>query len=196
MKKIFPLLSLFLVFLSSTFSQNAVSKWALELSGGTGHFVAESKHYFFGGLGIDRYLSNTMDLSLQATYGKYRFTGEFDNLLTGTKTDASLLLRYKMNNGSFLPEKSIVAPFLTAGAGVASCTGDSASTGQRLIIPVGGGVKVRLTSYISVQYQLLFNLNYDYNSESQSVFFMKHSIGLVINLGSSNKYKSHCHCLD
>jgi hypothetical protein len=207
MKKTIFLPFLFLISFVSSFSQDVERKWGVELSlgkneyrgdRGNGFLTTKDNIYLFGGIGVNRYMSPTIDASFQVTYGQYGYIANRFNQFHGNKTDGSLLMRYKLNNGNILPVNSVIAPFLTAGIGFASYSGDSIGVGGSMILPVGLGVKVRLSSVFALQYQLTFNINTDDNADrkvdNKPDNFVKHSVSLVVSFGKSNKYNSDCDC--
>jgi hypothetical protein len=70
-----------------------------------------------------------------------------------------LLLKYKFSNGYIFKEDAIVSPFLAAGIGMASYSGDrTVGNSVDLTVPVGLGVKLNFTKWLAFQYQFMYNL--------------------------------------
>lgn len=113
--------------------------------------------YDFGSLdnagirvGVQRYLSKSFDLSLAASRG--RLTHE--NIFESNVTDIDLSFRYKFNNGYILKENSVIAPFLSIGAGLSNFSDiegfNFGWNGTFTTIPIGLGVKVNVAEGASV----------------------------------------------
>lgn len=204
------------------YSQDSESPWALELSTGKNEYRGDRANTFFKGneefsnfggvgwnkefleIGVTRYLNSNFDVNFQFSRGEYGVKINDLNRFSGIKTDYSLLMRYKLNNGSLLSENAFISPFVTLGLGLATYSKYDYTVPASLIIPVGVGLKVKLSSALSLQYQLLFTFNTDDKADQMtldgydSAFknrwidgsndnFLKQTFGIVINFGNFGK---------
>lgn len=109
MKK-FTLFFLALCFvLGSAMAQNANKKWALGLGPGIYQNLEKNELGFLGEFYLSRYLSPSFDLMLKTEAG---FNDDGVDLV-----NPLLNLRFKLNNGSILPETSSIQPYLYGGVG-------------------------------------------------------------------------------
>lgn len=207
MKKTFLLLCL-AIWSFTAIAQNAVYPWAIEVRGGVNQYYGEYlKQYFnfkrnphaYFGVGVNRYLTQSFDLSFQASEGRYAgATEDYTYRFRGQLTDVFAMAKYKLNNGHLLSENSFFAPYLIAGVGASIFSdystyltplpgGGTPKSGTNLTIPMGVGFKVNLTKRIAAQYQFLFNLNFsdirDGHLDGRYDNHMKQSIGLVWSFG-------------
>ncbi|MDD2799564.1 MAG: hypothetical protein PHV20_13315 [Bacteroidales bacterium] len=214
--------TLFILFSRSLFSQDEYSPWAFELSTGkneyrgergNGYFRNEHKVNTYAGLGISptfiefgatRYLNSSFDANFQFSRGDYGIFWSDAYNISGTKTDFSFLIRYKLNNGRILSEDAFLSPFATIGLGMATYSKYENAVPPSFILPIGIGLKMKLSPFLSFQYQLLYTVNTDdkvdqlKNSEigkyKPEIFvngvgdnFLKHTIGIVLNFGNFGK---------
>jgi len=196
MKKLITLV-LFIALLSTAFGQNTDKKWAIGLMGGKTVYVGDygSKFLdfqpFYGlfAISIDAYLSHSFDLGLYGEYGDLGyFEGETTKFLA-TKSDGSIMLKYKFNNGYIFKEDAVIAPFLTIGGGLASFSGTKTNTdGIDLIMPVGIGAKVNIFKWMALQYQFLYTItngdNRDLYEEGGNDQFASNTLGLIFSFGA------------
>ena len=167
--------------------------------------------YVFGGLSVATYISPSFDLSLQANSGDYGFfrnnlvngslssQGNLSGRLFGTKSDATLSLHYKFNNGYFLSKDAKLSPFLEAGFGLAwygvknqggvSNATRMNTTGTDFIVPLGAGLKYQFTKSFALQYKFVYNItnqdkrDFIIKNENNEVF-VEHSLGVIFSFGS------------
>jgi hypothetical protein len=66
-------------------------------------------------LSVSYYLFPSIDAGIQGSYGDYGFRNDNGEKFLTRKTDVSLYLHYKFNNGYILKEDCRIAPYLTAG---------------------------------------------------------------------------------
>ena len=108
-----------------------------------------------------------------------------------------MYLDYKFANGYILSKKSFIAPFLTAGIGLAGYSGDKLKEfPMDLIVPVGAGLKFNLSERFAITYKFLYAFtNHDQHDMARSTkkydffgtkndAFAEHLLGLTIALGS------------
>jgi len=183
--------------------QNADQKWAIGLFGGKTEYVGELGNgfmlfepYVYGhaGLAVNRYLNPSFDLSLQAGHGTYGFWESPTVNFMAKKTDAAMLLKYKLNNGYFIKEDAVIAPFLAAGFGFASFAAEKDQIRTRVddwdaFIPLGGGLRFNVLPQLALQYQILYNFtNGDVRdldkTDTKNDRFISQSIGIIINIGA------------
>lgn len=183
--------------LSDAFGQNADQKWSIGLFGGKTEYKGDIGNGFFkyqpfyqlGGLAINHYLNPSFDIGIQGETGAYGFMKPYVRSFLSDKTDGSLLLRYKLNNGYIFKEDAIIAPYLTGGFGFAGFSGSRTKEGELDgILPLGGGIKVNLSHTVALQYQLLYNLtngdNRDLVVAGKNDKFIAHTLGLIFSFGS------------
>ncbi len=195
MRKLLTLLLLVTV-LAGVSGQNSDNKWALglyigktEYQGDLGSGILKYKPFYgFGAVSLNRYLNPSFDFVILGELGNYGFENK-TNSFQSRKFDGSVMLKYKFNNGYILPEDALVAPFLTAGPGLACFKGSNTVEREKdAILPVGGGIKVNVTPDVSLQYQFLYNFtngdNRDLVEADVDDRFASHSIGAIVNLGS------------
>lgn len=210
----------FLVISITGFAQSKEDKFAIgldlkktEYSGdfGNGLFNFNKFSYFSGGLSFQYYLSPSFDLGFSSTYGNYGYIkNEVDNF-DGRKLQIGLFTHYKFANGYLLNDKSRLLPFISFGVGAASyginemndksgiIAGVSPNIdvdGVDLVLPVGLGLKYKITNNFAVQYQYLYTFtnadNHDqikgasaavYTGKKGNDAFGEHSLSFVFNFG-------------
>ena len=195
MRKLFTLLFLLAIF-SGAYGQTSDNKWALgflvgktEYQGDLGSGILKCKPFYgSGAISLNRYLNSSFDLILLVELGNIGFENKTASF-NSRKTDGSVLLKYKFNNGYILPEDAKIAPFLAAGPGLAKFKGSNTVERELdAILPVGGGIKVNVTPEVALQYQFLYYFtngdNRDLITKGVDDKFALHAIGAIINLGS------------
>lgn len=202
MRKLITLLALVLMTGTSIHAQSSAYPWAIGLHGGKNEYSGDlgnamfdwnKPFYGFGGLSLNRYLGPSFEAGLSFTHGAYGYWGGFDRHFGGRKTDASLLLAYRLNNGYILGEDSWFAPAIVAGGGMAfySESRDKQSVidteGADLVFKYGARLQFRLTRRLALQYQLTSNFTSEDKRDlvvrGGNDHYLKHSVGLVISLG-------------
>ncbi|WP_207430882.1 OmpA family protein [Sabulibacter ruber] len=165
-----------------------------------------------GGLGINRYLSPSFDLSLQLNYfnlkqdvGNFTFNGgtgtmRFDDEI-GT---ANLGLKLKLNNGKILKEDAFIGPYLigSVGAQYASVeayypTGATPATYDEGILRMnyagGAGINFRISDAFGIFVQSTFNypttdlidgIKYR-DTDELNDRYLQHSAGISFGLGKA-----------
>lgn len=145
------------------------------------------------GLHISRYLNPSFDVALNTTFGSYGYYSNGYTIFKGDLFQGNLNLRYKLNNGYMLSEDSRLAPYLFAGAGMASFTGARINEGLDYPILGGLGIRYRVSSKITLNYQATYgffttahyNPNASYPVPSGNDKFMLHMVGIGLDLGAS-----------
>ncbi|VBB45746.1 OmpA/MotB domain protein [uncultured Paludibacter sp.] len=211
------LLGIILPLSLSMSGQNADNRNALglyvtksEYKGDLGNSLWQLKkgeyHYNWGGtINYQRFLNRSFDWGLQGGYGEYDFVNPSNTTLkfTGKKYDASTYFNYKLNNGYLLPEKSFIAPFLTAGIGGAGYRSGTINKNPMFdfTVPVGAGIKLRFSDVFAVEYKYLYNFTSqdtrDNNTAAGKNDFLgfktdaygQHFVGLVFSFGSKDTDK-------
>ena len=192
------MLPIFLLALTFSYAQNAENKWSIgvfagktEYNGdyGNGFLNFNKAFYPIGAVSINRYLNRSFDMGIFASYGEYGYHKDALRNFFGTKADANLLLTYKLANGYIFNENATIAPYMSAGMGMAHVTGDRIWNGRDFIIPVGGGLKVNFNKNVALQYQLLYNFtNHDKRdgrANGHNEQFASHTIGFVFSFGGN-----------
>lgn len=204
MKRILQLIFLISLVLTS-YGQNSSKQFSFSVFGGKNEYAGDmgsailkcnKAFYPAYGLGLGINLSPSFDLGLQGSWGEYGFMedAEFKVFHTqkqhflGEKTDLSLLLSYKLNNGLIMDEESRLAPFIAVGAGTAFYSGDRINKNNiDFILPVGAGLKLVINDYLALKYQFLYNFTngdkVDFIVERAKDRFAAHSFGLVFSFG-------------
>lgn len=202
MKKLFSLFFL-VIMLAQASGQNADQKWAIGLFGGKTEYIGELGNGFMlfepfvyghAGLAVNRYLNPSFDISLQAEHGTYGFWQSPTVNFMAKKTDAALLLKYKLNNGYFINEDAVIAPYLAAGVGFASFAAEQDQTRTRVddwdaFIPLGGGISFNVLPQLALQYQILYNFtNGDVRdldkTDTKNDRFISQSLGIILTIGT------------
>ena len=186
-------------FLPDLYPQNKDQRWAAGLFAGKTCYTGDlgngafklDPFYFHGAVQLSRYLNPSLDLSMHLEHGSYGFYHDEVSNFLSSKTDGNILLRYKFSNGYLLGEDVVIAPYLTAGFGLAAYSGDATLTdtkGLDATMPLGGGLKINFTRRIAFQYQMLYNFtssdrrDLDASSDGND-HFISQSVGLVISFG-------------
>ena len=166
--------------------------------------------YYGLGLSLTKNLNPSFDLGLQGSYGTYGYVQTTADQFAGAKYDLSLFGHYKFDNGYILSKDSKIAPFLSLGLGVAGYGYSNSApdptivlgNGPDFIVPVGAGLKWKLSKSIALQYQYLYNFttsdihdrNRNQNDDNTAKnkyakpvagadAFGQHLFGLIISLG-------------
>jgi outer membrane protein OmpA-like peptidoglycan-associated protein len=182
--------------LSRVSGQDEDNKWALgllvgktEYQGDLGSGILKFKPFYgSGAISLHRYLNPSLDLGFLGEVGNLGFSNKTLSF-QARKTDLSVLLKYKFDNGYMLPEDSRVSPFLTAGVGFAGFGGTNTVAGELdAFLPVGGGIQVVISPGVALQYQFLYNFtngdNRDLVTADRDDRFATHSVGVILTLGS------------
>jgi len=198
MKKYLVLFVFAILFATVTYAQTADNKWSVGLYGGKNEYTGDfgnaigdfSKAFYgFGSFQLNRYLSPSLDLGLNTSFGDYGYYKSQTERFLGKKLDPALLLSCKLNNDILFPAKWKFSPSLIAGAGFAYYRGDRISvSGVDFIVPFGLGLKYQFSPKVAVQYigtyQLTFNDDRDFAIADMNDCYVKQSIGLVISFGA------------
>jgi outer membrane protein OmpA-like peptidoglycan-associated protein len=143
-----------------------------------------------GGLNLSYYLTPSVDLSLNNSYGSYGFYKDGKTEFKGAMFHSNLNIRYKINNGYMLPENSRLAPYLFGGAGISNFTGERINEGTDFPIVGGLGLRFRVAPTITLNYQATFGLlnSAHYNPQTTTSAtgndkFMLHMLGIGLDLG-------------
>lgn len=162
---------------------------------GDDFFSFELNRTTFGqGLSLSRYLNPSFDLGFYVSHG--RLEQESGNYwMKDLFYTYDLKLRYKLYNGYMFNEDAIIGPYLTGGLGLANAAIDAngASEGGlrddklQLDIYAGAGIRIRLSEYISLDWQTGIHMpsdnTWDANTGGDKDQFMQHSLGIILNLG-------------
>ncbi len=200
MKKTFTIMMLLFCMLTTINAQNSDKKWAIGIFGGkteyngdfgNGFLSFENEIYGFAGASLHHYISKSFDLKLQGTYGTYGYYKDAIKNFKGKKLDGNLLLDYKLANGYIFKENAKLAPFITAGFGLAnnwSYSGNKIKGGYDLLYSIGGGLKYNILEDFAIQYQMLYNFT---NNDERDFWvaknndnFIAHSLGFVFAFGA------------
>ena len=198
-----------------------------EYNGDYGNAIFDFKQPMFPAVGISlsKYITSSFDVGVQSSYGAYGYYQSGNNRFSGMKFDASLFTHYKFDNGYIFKEEARLSPFVSIGIGMASyginSLIDNSGTdpsldptiitkGIDIIVPVGVGLKFKLTGSISIQYQYLYTLtNMDNHDENKGPnrfgpdsnipnspakdAYGQHMLGLIF-LFNEPVSNNDCHC--
>ena len=194
-------------------AQTEDSKFAVGLFGGKNEYNGDKGNALFninqfennwlGALSLSTYISPSFNLGVQGSAGKYSFYKNFttsesgDKIKSydfkGNKFEGFMYLDYKLNNGYILSKESKLAPFLTAGIGLAGYSQDKDKNinpfATDLIVPVGAGLKYQLSEKFALQYKYLyFFTNHDEHDNMRKTgsndIYAEHLLGVVLSLGA------------
>ncbi|MDR3653739.1 MAG: thrombospondin type 3 repeat-containing protein [Paludibacter sp.] len=191
-----------------TNAQTVDSKIAVGLYGGkneyngdlgNGVFDFSKTYYGFWGLSVATYLTPSFDLGIQGNMGDYGYSNSTLNFW-GHKTEGTLFLHYKLNNGYIFKESAKLSPFIEVGMGLAgysSGTQGGVSQAGRIntsgpadfIIPVGVGLKYQFNKTLALQYKFVYNFtNHDKRDRSytnlENDAYAEHSLGIIFSFGA------------
>ncbi|MFO7998253.1 MAG: OmpA family protein [Bacteroidales bacterium] len=183
-------------------SQPDAYPWAIGFHGGKNEYSGDrgnamfnlSKAFYgFAGISLYRNLGSSFDLGISGSSGHYGYYNTPENRFLGRKTDASILLTYKLNNGYILHEEARFAPGVVVGLGVAAYSEIAGQDGYinagdaDLIFQYGARLRFGLTERMALQYQLTSNFTNedkrDYWVKNKNDHYLMHSVGLVFCLG-------------
>ncbi len=200
------LLAGFLLVNTNVNAQSADRPWSIGVSGvkaayngdlGNGFFNFNQPSHGQVGIKVARYLTPSVDISLDGTYGRYGYWKTRTENFLSNMTQANVALNYKFANGYILPASSKVAPYAFAGLGFAKYKAVNArATSQTdFTIPMGIGANVNVTEAVSLFWQSSYNFtNQDMVDEMQgdannntmvkgNDHFMLHQVGVKFNIG-------------
>lgn len=148
-------------------------RWGFGISGGTNQyngdlgnrlFAFDQAAYGYGGIMVSRWLNPSWNITGQGSYGAYGYSRP-QQAFAGQKIDFDLLFTLKLNNGIFLPVKSKIQPFLSAGFGTAGYRGSRILPVYRegykvndLIVPIAAGIRYQIDPRFAIQYQFIYKL--------------------------------------
>lgn len=187
-------------------AQTEERKWNIGLLAGTSEYSGDlgSRFLYFNnksvdnidktytvGLSLTRYMTSSFDFGAMGTYGSWSY---YEPNKVGFRADMLHLnahIKYKFNNGYLLEEKSLFQPYLLTGIGLARFQGTSTKEGQDFSLMLGGGVNIRLSGVIGINYQATYG--YLVTSDERDLqpvsgmndAFLLHTIGLNFNLGKA-----------
>lgn len=182
----------------ASFAQTFEKRWAIGVYGGKTEYNGDwgkalfdfSKAFYPNvGISLSRYLNSSFDLTVFGNYGEYGYRKDAVSGFFGHKTEASLLLSYKLANGYILNENVVIAPYLIAGGGFAHYAGDRIWNGRDYILPLGAGLRINLSKRVALQYQLLYTLTdqdkRDGYNRRDNDNYATHTFGFVFNFGGT-----------
>jgi OOP family OmpA-OmpF porin len=195
-KRISFFISFFLYF-HTCYSQSADKKTAVTVYGGTIQYKGEFGNQFFNtgklhpafAASIAQYLSAAFNLGLMYTEGDVRYANGGDRV-SGNMGSMNLFIHYKFFNGKILKENARIAPYVITGFGAADWN-ESQPVKTRFtdaFIPVGAGIRIRLTNAVAVllQSQLHFTMSDGYEqaiSEKGKDYFLHTMLGFSCFIG-------------
>jgi hypothetical protein len=200
MKQSLLVLVIFLISFSLR-SQTEEHKSCISAGGGNesynGHlgnswFDPGEEWYGFVYIGYSRYLTNSFDVSIHASYGdigRCRPDGADPSILNlyARMTTGILTFKYKFANGYLLNENARVAPYVFLGGGVNNMedvwTHYRVNSGNFTSINGGGGFQIRLLPRVHIGYEMSFaymtsSLAFDYISTAKHDCYMQHTFSL------------------
>lgn len=183
------------------------SEYKGDLGNSLWQFKKGEYHYNWGGaVNFQRYLNRSFDWGLQGGYGEFDFVNPANTKLNfqGKKYDAITYFNYKLNNGYLFSENSFIAPFLTAGIGAAGYHGGTINSKSPMfdfVVPVGIGMKLKLSEYVALEYKYVYHFTgqdmRDGNNTAGKNDFLgmkkdaygQHFAGIVFSFGSKDTDK-------
>ncbi len=183
----------------NTNAQNAANPWSLGIGTGKTTYSGDLGYSFFDfnqpyhgnvGLRAERYLTPSFDVALSGTYGRHGYTGDKESFLTDMM-QGNLAIQYKLNNGVFLKENSVIAPYLSAGVGMANYqpVDERGVHTTDFTIPLAAGADVNITDNFGLFWQTTYGINlgdtYDgaYETTKKDDHFMFNEVGVKFNFG-------------
>ena len=183
MARTFGLITLFVLFVSSAFSQTSEFPWAIRAGGGMMQYYAHpgtnalTSAAFHPSieLGASRYLAGGFDFRTQLTIApKVVFPLSGETSVSSPLVDMNYLMAFKFNNGVFFRESAFLGPYILFGVG-----GSYVQNQPDAYIPLGGGLQMRINPKMSVRVESVRKLSV--NKKPQT---LAHALAFVYNLGS------------
>ena len=186
-------------------AQSAENPWALAAHVGFSGYhgdMGDNLFYQFNtekstyGLSLSRYISHYFDALVQANYTNWAFTENAQNHFDGNFYSYGVRVHLKLNNGKFLKEDAIIAPYFVAGAAAMFATSDKITNG-RTSAPaweLGYGLKIKLTKSFHLQLQSIYGITP--NDEIDGIRngsgdrYALHTVGLVYSFHIHSKKDS------
>jgi OmpA-OmpF porin, OOP family len=183
-------------------AQSAEKKWGIGLYGGTLQYRGEAGDEFFSfnptrptfGITASRYINPWIDLVADFGVGGLGYAGWVPQF-SGDLYNLDFVARIKFNNGKWLKENAIIAPYVFIGAGDAIYREPLYLPRTKFTVdfnfPAGAGVRVRLTdnAYLRLQTAYHWTLTDVYDgisrpgvSGNQNDQFLTTTAGLVFNI--------------
>ena len=177
------LITLFVLFVSSAFSQTQEFPWAIRAGGGMLRYYAHpgssslsnTSYHPSIELGVSKYLAGGFDFRTQLSIAPnvaFPFTGE--SSLSGPMIDMNYLLAFKFNNGVFFRESALFGPYFLFGVG-----GSYVQNNPDAYVPLGGGMQIRVNPKMSLRLESVRKLSV--NKKPQS---LAHALAFIYNIGS------------
>lgn len=169
-------------------AQTAEYRWAIQAGAGMAQYlshpgqsrIATQAYQPVYGIGASKYLAGGFDFRTQLQVApNISFPSFSEQAITGPMIDMNYLLAFKFNNGVFFRESAFIGPYLLFGVG-----GSYVPNHPDAYLPLGGGVRFRLSPRMSVQVESMrkISLNKDYQQLANAVAF-------VYNLGETPDYQ-------
>ena len=159
---------------------------------------------FTWGFELSTYLSPSFDLGFNFVFGIIDYDRVFNNGTTESFSNphinTSLHARYKISNGYLLAQNSKLQPYLIAGFGLTSYTGEgtrdvngeevsSTPTGSTFTIPFGLGIDIPVSESAKVVVRSVYNRTFAEGFDGRSMLdnanhddYLVHSIGVKFAL--------------
>lgn len=192
MKKSF-LVVMSLVMLCSAKAQENNGKWGIGINAGSqqyngdlgnGFYRFDQAFYGFGGITINRNLTDHFDVEINGTMG------EIGHVENDNNSFRHMLFQFNVNaRYNFLNTESKLRPFVFAGLGYMRFNDKrSNSTYDNMALPdFGAGLNYRVTPLISIVLKETFIYsdfdNVDGESTRLNDFYLQHSLGVMFHLG-------------
>lgn len=179
---------LFLLISFSAFSQNAERRVAwhgfLTLNNVHDGDFKEGLDYSVADLGLETgfsaYLNSSFNASAYIGMGALEYE-EFSSFNLVDFLNLELLAEYKFNNGYILREDFWIKPYLTAGIGFTDQGIDNSAD-----IPVGAGIKFRLTDNLDLNTKVIYH---SMLADNSTFDYLQTKIGLSWAIGGEGKPK-------
>lgn len=189
-----------------------------EYSGDLGNTIFrfyEKNYWKYWGLGTTFSVnaSPSFDIGINGNFASYGYYKDTLSNFLAAKSDMSLLIDYKLDNGYILNRENIFSPILTIGIGFANYSMSSVQRryeyekenfkeryepGWDIILPVGAGVQIKFNKTWGFRYQYLYyftnNDNHDRHVERKgNDKFGQHLISILYSFGNIVR-EENCKC--
>jgi outer membrane protein OmpA-like peptidoglycan-associated protein len=183
------LLLCLLFFVFGAMAQSQKHPWALGGAFGFRQYKGDLGNDWFkfdfiaptGGIYAGRYLNPWLDLTLSANAADLKYKNRF----LSTIYEGAFSLKLKTWNNKIFKEKSLIAPYLIAGAGMVY-TKNSYADIAGINFPLGAGLRFRLSSQASLMLQSTLNLHpgIDYDGiAGKNNSYLQHNFGFTFSFG-------------
>ncbi len=192
-------------FFTSLSAQNSTHPWAVDLNLNFREYNGDVGNQFFKfndgraqpGLGITRYFTPWINARAYVNYGNSKYMGDSAGLISKPVDLRALNIgaqaQFKLNNGKFLKEDVLIAPYLAAGIAYWNFKNNNAPNTKTGVIgiPLSAGLSFNVHPRVNILAQTTYNLNFNDNAENYTYNtkkdnWLQYSVGVGFNFGKGS----------